>query len=370
MSVRLTWRVYDPTGTYRTTFAQYHACDYTIVAMPDAVGVAELELPPVVAPYLGPDWRLEPWRSIDGAPPYQDNDAVYLMRTFRYKAGMIAVTAYQAKSIMSRRLIAYPAGSVYADKAAAPADTQLLAFAREQLGTGIVSADRDGADTLADVSAYLTISSSPGLGASVAKAAARRVLLEVAAELCQASTMAGTYLTFDIVGTGSGGLVLRTYAVARGIDRRDSLMLAAARGTLEDDELTIDYADEATVTIAGGSGEKADRKIQTALDTSRMAASPFGRIERFVDMGNVDTDATLADEADAALWIARPTTVLTGTLRETDVCIRGIDVDLGDIVAAQSAALPGQTFTMRIESVRETWRGGKRTPFVGLRSVV
>lgn len=369
MSVQLFWRVAKPTGEYLTTLANYQDCDYTIAAAPDAVGVAELTLSPSAAAFLGPDYRIEPWRSIDGAPPYQDNGAVYLLRAFRYKAGAVSVTGEQAKSILKRRIIAYPAGSAYADKAAAAADTQLLTFASQQLASGIVAADRDGPETQADLSAYLTISPSPGLGASVAKAAARRGLFEVAAELCQASTAAGTYVTFDIVGDGTGRLVLRTYATARGVDRRTTLMLAEDRGTLEDAELTIDYRDEATVAIAGGAGEKADRRIQTALDTTRMALSPFGRREVFVDMSNTDTDAALADEADAALWAARPTMQLTGTLRETDVCIRGIDVDLGDIVSAQIAALPGRTLTMRIDAVRESWRAGQRTPSVVLRSL-
>lgn len=370
MSVQLAWRVARADGAYRTTLTQLVAYDYTLPSAPDAIGVAELVFPYDAAPWLDQDARLEPWRSIDGGPWYQDNSAVFLVETLRYKAGHIRVTAYGAKTIAARRVVAYAAGSSYADKGAAPADTQLLTFASEQLGTGIVAASRDGDDVQANVSSSLAIAASPGQGASVAKAAARRVLHDVAAELCQASTTAGTYLTYDIIGTGAGGLLLlRTWAICRGVDRSGTLTLSEARGTLEDAELTLDYHDQATATIAGGSGDKADRLIRTASDLSRIAQSPFGRIERFVDMSNVDDPTTLQDDADAALWQARPRLALTGTLRETDGCVRGVQVDLGDIVRAEHAAAPGQSFLMRIDAVRERGEGGTRACTLTLRSV-
>ncbi|KPV52150.1 hypothetical protein SE17_17190 [Kouleothrix aurantiaca] len=375
MSVRVQARIADPLGAPLATIANFAggddaaALDYTICSAPGAVGVCEISLPrSVSSDILLRDGRITLERSIDGRAFAPDNDVVYTMETFRYVRGRRHITAYQATGLLGRRIVAYPAGSSYALKAAAAAGDQLLTFARENLGASISAANRDGAETQADVSAYLSIPANSGLGASVAKAAARRRLDEVARELCEASALAGTYLTYEIANAGGGLLELRVFAGQRGVDRTATITLSEAAGTLANSTLTIDYHNEATWAVAAGAGEGVDRLIATQLDATRISASPFGRIERFVDRSNV-TDATaLQDDADTAVRAGRPTITLTGELRETFRFVRGIDFDLGDLVSAASPETP-QTFTMRLEMVRETWNSSGRAQQIGLREV-
>ena len=96
--------------------------------------------------------------------------------------------------------------------------------------------------------------------------------------------------------------------------------------------------------------------------------SPFARIERFVDMSNVDTDSALADEADAALEAARPTIVFTGDLIETPATTRGVQFDLGDIVTAEDPRTR-QQFDVRLDVIHETIGGGQRRVQVAMRSL-
>jgi hypothetical protein len=77
------------------------------------------------------------------------------------------------------------------------------------------------------------------------------------------------------------------------------VILREQAGVLENAQLEIDYHDEKTFVIAGGQGEGTQRLIATALDTTRMAVSPFGRIEDFADMSNVPDTTSLQDDADA-----------------------------------------------------------------------
>lgn len=373
MSVLTFCRLADPFGGPLATIADYTQLDYVLNCTPGAVGVLELTLDTSFDPsLLRRDGRIGVWRSLNGQPPYLDNNAIYLIETVTFRSGSTFVRAYHATGLMSRRIVAYYAGSAYADKSAAPADDQIKAFWRENAGALIAAATRDGVDTQADISAYVSTQADLSAGASIAKAAARRVLLDVARELSEASETAGTYLTFEIIAPTETTLELRTYTGQRGIDHTadsgNPVILSEARGNLENAALTIDWHDEATFTDAGGAGEKIDRKIQTAFDATRAAVSPFGRIERFVDMSNIDTDAALADEADAALEAARPWTVFTGDLIETPATTRGVQFDLGDIVTVEDPR-SGQQFDCRLDVIHETIGGGVRRVQVVLRSV-
>lgn len=372
MSVITTLRLADPSGVPLATIADYAALDYVLNSTPGGVGVLELTLPTSFdATLLRPDGRIGVWRSINGRPPYLDNGAIYLIECLKVRSRATWLRAAHASTLLDRRIIAYAAGSAYTSKSGA-ADNLIKAYWDENAGSAIVAADRDGAETMADLSAWVSVAANLGAGASVSKAAARRVLMDVARELAESSATAGTYLTFEILSPEEGALELRTYAGQRGVDHTaDSpqpVILSEARGNLENAELTIDYTDEATWISAGGVGEQSARLIATALDATRMGSSPFGRKERFVDMANVADATQLADEADAALWAGRPVITFTGDLIETPATTRGIHFDLGDIVTAEDPRTR-QQFDVRVDVVRETIQDGQRRVAIGLRSV-
>lgn len=373
MAVLTTFRLADSFGQHLIEIANYASYDYVLNCAPGGIGVLELELPTSFnTTLLKEDGRIGAWRSIDGRPPYLDNGAIYFIRHIDYGPTSIKVRAYHATSLLDRRIIAYDAGTTYTSKAATFADNLIKTFVNENMLAGIVGADRDGVETYADVSAYLTKQANLSLGASIAKAATRRRLLDVAVDLANASTTAGTYLTFEIIAPTESTLELRTYTTQRGVDRRAStanpVILSTLRGNLENAHLVTDYTEAASFVIAGGQGEESLRLIGTAFDSVRAGVSPFGRIERFRDASNVSVQASIDDEADSQLRGARPVIYFSGDLIETPGLTRGIDFDLGDMVTAEHPQ-SAQQYDVRIDMIRETGSSGGRKATCGLRSV-
>jgi len=381
MAVFTTLRFGDPFGVPLVECATYGTpggpgtatvpLDVTLNCSPGAIGVLETTLPSSFnTSFLVEDGRIGVWRAINGRPPYLDNGAIYQIRYIDYGPTSIFVRAYHATNLLDRRIIAYAAGSTYTTKAATFADDQIKAFVNENMLAGIVGADRDGVETYADVSAYLTKQVNLGLGSSIAKSAARRNLLDVCTDLAQASATAGVYLTFEIFAPTESTLELRTYATQRGVDRRvgtaNPVILSSSRGNLTNAHLVVDYTEAANFIVAGGQGEEADRLIGTAFDATRASVSPFGRIEKFRDATNVAAQAAVDDEADSSLRAARPLILFTGELVETPALTRGIDFDLGDIVTAEQGAMQ---FDVRLDLIRETINGSGRRVACGLRSV-
>jgi hypothetical protein len=111
-------------------------------------------------------------------------------------------------------------------RAATFADNLIKTLWAENAGASISSADRDGVETQADISAYVTVQANLSLGGSVAKAMARRNLLDVCQELAEASTTAGTYLTFEISRQRKHAGAAHLHHAAR---RRPARVAAASR---------------------------------------------------------------------------------------------------------------------------------------------
>lgn len=360
----------DNRGNHLIEIADYHSYNYVLNCAPGNVGVLEMELKRGFnTALLMRDGRIGPWRSINGRPPHNDNGAQFTIETLRYRSTYTQIRAWHMTGQLDRRIVAYPAGSSYSQKAAAPADDQLKAFWSENAGSGIVSADRDGVETQADISAYVATQANLSAGASIAKAAARRKLLAVAQELCEASTTAGIYMTFEIIAPTESTLELRTYTTQRGVDRRagsgSPVILREQAGVLENAQLEIDWHNEKTFVIAGGQGEGTQRLIATALDTVRMGVSPFGRVEDFADMSNVADSTSLQDDADAGLRNARPLVSFSGDLIETPALTRGIHFDLGDMLTAEDPQTR-QQYDVRLDRISESSSGPAQ---IALRSV-
>lgn len=345
--------------------------DVTLNCSPGAVGVLETTLPlSFNTSFLMEDARIGVWRSINGGAPYLDNGAIFMIRYIDYGPTSVFVRAYHATNLLDRRIIAYAAGSDFSTKTAGPADDTIKTFVNQNMLAGIVGASRDGVETYADVSAYLTKQANLSLGASIAKSGARRNLLDVCTDLAQASTTAGTYLTFEVIAPTENTLELRTYATQRGVDRRAStanpVILSQLRGNLTNAHLVIDYTEAANFIVAGGQGEQTERLIGTAFDSVRASVSPFGRRERFRDATNVSAQAAVDDEADTLLRASRPLILFTGELVETPALTRGIDFDLGDIVTGEQG---NQQYDVRLDLIRETINSSGRRIACGLRSV-
>lgn len=333
------------------------------------IGALTLTLPASFdASLLRLDGRIGVWRSINGRALTLDGQAIYLIRRVDYRRTTTTVTALHGTDLLRRRIVAYPAGSAYTDKAAAAAGNQIKALARENLGLGIVTADRDGAETQADLSAYLTIQADVADGASLAAACSRRNLFDVIAEINQASLEAGTYLTAEVVAPAESTLELRTYATQRGIDHTitssQPVILSEDQGTLANALLVEDHTTEWTVVIAAGANIGAARLIETAVDTERMSASPFNRIEKLADLPNITDSDVLQAEAQALLRAGKPQISVTADLIETDGATRGIHYDLGDRVTTE---VRGRQYDARLDVIGVAVEAGASQSRVQLR---
>lgn len=353
-------RIADPFGLPLIEVATYLSLEYVLSV--GGIGVLQLTVPATFDDRLCRlDGRMGVWRSINGRPPTLDGLAIFLIRTWRYTRDTIQITAYHANSLLQRRIIAYYAGTAYSKKAATAAGDQIKTFARENLGSSIVGADRIGVETQADLSSLLTIQANTGEGASVAAQDAWKNLYDLVKTIADATTQNGTYLTAEIVAPTESTLELRTYAGMRGIDHRASsaqpVILSEARGTLTNCELTIDRTQEVTMAICAGSGEGTSRITATSMDTARMGDSPCNRIEVFGDYTNISDQATLQAKADALVWAGRPRIDFTADIVETPGATRGIHYDLGDLVTAE---FRGTHYDCRLDIISVSVRDGSQ----------
>lgn len=318
------------------------------------------------------DGRIGVWRSINGRPPMLDGETVFFIRTWEYTEETTTVTAYSANHLRQRRIIDYFSGTSYSSKTTpTPAGNLIKQFANEQLSSGIVGADRQGVETQADISAYLSLQAGiPNDGASLAMQCAWRNLDAVIRDLCDASTYAGTYMACDIVAPTEGTLQLRTYATVRGVDHRASsaqpVILSPESGSLANCRLVIDRSEEVTFAVAGGKGEGTARLIATASDPVRMAESPLNRIEAFGDYTNISDAAALQDIADAMVRAGRPRIEFTADVVETGGATRGIHYNLGDIV---TGAFRKWQYDCRLDVVQVAVGGGGQFSRAKIRSL-
>ena len=157
-------RVADPAGQPLIEVANFLSLDYALSV--GGIGVLQLTMPASFDDRLFRlDGRVGVWRSIHGRPPTLDGESMFLIRTWQYTRETTTMTAYHAKSLLQRRILAYYAGTTYTTKNATPAGNLIKALVRENLGVGIVGTDRLGVEKQADLSAWLAIQANKGDGA-------------------------------------------------------------------------------------------------------------------------------------------------------------------------------------------------------------
>lgn len=317
------------------------------------------------------DGRITVWRTVGGRGPFQEGQAAFLVRKWETRPRTYSVTGYHANTLMDRRYVCYDKSTTFSDKSTATAAGDLMkTLWKENAGASIDTASRDGTDTNADITTYVTTESNKGDGATVTTQAGRRQLTSVIEELAGASLTAGTYIAAEIVDQPGSQLQFRTYATARGRDRRTSstlpLLFSEESGTLHNVELVEDYTEEKTAVIAVGAGDDDLRLVQVALDTTRLNASPLNRIELAVELSNIDDDVQLLNAAQNELQLHRPEIYLTADLPDGSPYIRGIHYDYGDLITVE---FEGRRFDCRLDSMRVSLGHGSRSTQIALRSI-
>lgn len=306
------------------------ALEYALIE--NGVGVLTLTLP---APYdlrlFQKDGRIGVYRGVAGRALALDGQALWLIRSWREQIDergktTLQITAYHVNTLLDRRIVAYNAGSSQASKSGA-ADDMIKAIVRENFISATDSSRNVSLTCDADVSAAPTLR----------KGFARRNVLLVLQELAESSAQAGTHVAFGIIAPTPTTLQFVTRITSWGVDRRypngsDPLLIGPAYGNVASATLDNDAAEEITYVYAGGQGEGDARTILTASDTARIAESPYGRIERFIDARHLSTATALADEADAAVREGRPRRTLEADATESPSAIYGVHYGWGDLV--------------------------------------
>lgn len=299
------------------------------------------------------DNRLEVQRQIGNGNFYLDTQMQWLIRAGQKTLDdtgqrLTIINALCLNTMLNRRIVAYATGSAQADKTTF-ADDMMKAIVAENLGASAV-------DTARTINAlYLAVQGNAGAAQNIAKAFSRRILLPILQELALASYQAGTYLAFDMVANTNALFEFRTYIGQRGIDRRQSsanpVLLGPEFGNLTNVVRGYDHIQEVTYGYAGGQGVGASRLIGTATDANRVNASPFNRIEKFLD-GRLSTDLThLNNDANSLVKDGLPKNTFKAEIVDTPATTYGLHYNFGDFV---TAIFEGETIDCRIEQVRVT----------------
>lgn len=281
---------------------------------------------------LAVDNRVEVWRSIEGGVNRLDMDTAWLVKAIKLSYDEMGksyweITLQDMKVVCHSRIVAYNQETSGALKTAL-SDNLMKAVMRENFGSG-ASAGRN-------IASYLTIQADTSLALSISKAMEYRNVDEVFGEVIEASLSTAKPVYFDIVMTGSSGNTpeFRTYINQRGSDRRSTqsggIFLSPKRGNVGAFSVTDNYAEECTFIYAIGPGNLGARMIATASDATRIARSPFGRIEKSTQGSNSPVTASLSEEALSELAMSRSRKVVEGTILQNSRFLYGRDWGFGD----------------------------------------
>jgi hypothetical protein len=317
----------------------------------NSVGGMTLVLPKSI-PYqmLTVDNRIEVYRTIDGSSTTLDMDTSWLIKSIRQvyeESGKQywEVTCEDFKTIIKSRIVAYNKGTAQARKATY-SDNLLKAVMRENIGSSAISGR--------NISSYLSIQADSSLGAVIYKEMEYRNLDEIFGEVIEASLATSKPVYFDIVMTGSTNATpeFRTYMYQRGDDHRagktGAIILSPGNGNVGPFSVTDSYIDEATYVYAIGPGNLGAIMIQAASDATKIGRSPWGRIEKTVNVNSTEANM-LTEEANAELQLSRSRKVVEGSILQTSRYQYGRDWKFGDRMTFNPQ--PNNSFDVRVDAV-------------------
>lgn len=351
MSTTYTIVVHTPIGTQLAEVSRFNRLEYVLTE--NAVGAVSLTMAePIPYNWYQRDTIIEIWRSVDGRAPHLEGETVWFVRRpedvlAESGAETHTLTAYDAKDLLRRRIVAYRATTSQSQKTA-PYDNMIKAIVRDNLSSSAT-------DPLRDLGLWFSVAPDLSLTTSFTKGFSFRNVLMVLQEIAEACAGAGTYLSFDIVKTSVApilSLEFRTYVGQRGVDHRyptsgSPVLVSPEIGNIATAHIVDDSTQEVNVAYGGGAGQELARSLRLAVD-QRAYASPWNRIEVFMDWANA-TDAEIDASLLALIRNGVPRRTFTGTLTDTTGVRYGVHYGWGDIVTAQYR---GQVFNCRVNPVQ------------------
>jgi hypothetical protein len=287
------------------------------------------------------DYRIEIWRSPTSEGDLRLENVFFIRRPVTSTAvngtQRVQVNAVDPNELLSRRIVAYAAGSSESSKTD-EIDDMIKAIVRENLGA-LAGNDSFGASRSFDAS-FFGVQADAGSGPSITKSFAWRNVLDILQDLSDISREVGVEIYYAIIPTSTTTFEFRTYTDQPGQDRRVSVggnptIFSLERGNLETPILEDDYEDEMNYVYGGGQGEGVARDIQEVRDLTRINASAWNRREAFRDARHEATSAGVEDEADALLVEGRPKRRFSAFLLSRENARYGLDWDLGDRITVE-----------------------------------
>lgn len=268
--------------------------------------------------------------------------------------------------LLSRRIVAYVAGSAQADKASTYADNMIKAFVRENLGALASVAARN-------LTAHgFGVQANRSAGTSVTKASAWRNLLTTIKEIAEASQETpATGVYFGITPTPPGWQCeFQTNILCWGSDHRYAsgnrpVIFSLEMGNLGEAMREVNSLDERTYVYAGGQGQEAARLVREVSDATRIGQSPFNRCERFVNASYTDDTNQVLGQAYSELRNGKPKLAFDASIVDGGAHVYGRDYVFGDYVTCQ---FDGEMIDCRIDRVSVRISGGQESMQFTLKS--
>lgn len=301
-----------------------------------------------------PDGLLEVWRAVDGGLPYCLGQTLFLLQRVEKTLSAQGELAYDliyadAVDLLNRRILPYSAGASQTVKLNMALDNMAKQVVSENLGGG-------ASDSARSLAAYLAIQGNLTAAVVSSKGAmAHRNLLKVLIEMAQTSTIAGTYMAFDVVSLAppSGiSLEFRTYTGQRNVDHRwpsstAPLVLSPESGALTEIQRVDDYSQLANYVYAGSEGLNTVEATGNASDSASIGLGPLNRREAWRNVSSTADLAALAAEAQDELRQRRAKRIYTARLVETSALRFGIEYDWGDYLTCY---FDGETVDFRFDA--------------------
>jgi hypothetical protein len=254
----------------------------------------------------------------------------------------IRAKGYEAKYILSRRIVIPPSGS---DRYQYTDDVETIM--KNVVSSQIVSAtDTDRNDAL------ITVSASAGIGPTIQISSRYKNLLEELQGL-SLSTGCGYFMEF-VPATKK-----LNFDISLGVDRTSGqtsnarVIFSSAYDTIKEATLTESEISYKNLAYIGGQGEGSARNVRTVFDGTEPTG--LNRREYFIDArdlsSNTDLDARAADSLEANSF----SMFIDASALEYGQFKYETDYNLGDIVTIQEL---GVSQDVRITSVSESWSAG------------
>lgn len=312
-------------------------------------GVLEFDLPgDFDLSMLAIDGLIEVYRSYGGVGLGLEGDTAFFIRhpfisDSKDGTRFIHIKAFSAFELLKRRIVAYYAGTSYAEKTNITWDDMMRRFMQENYGGEAVDIFTWAADPTRDLSPWLEIEPYYAWGASYNKAAAWQNISDCLLEIAEAVRKSGQYCSFDVVRTSPAHFEFRVYLGPRGVDHSaDSatpVIVSQERKNLLNPSLDFDWEEERNYIYGTGQGVEDERIIKTAQDDTRIGISPFNRREYNQDARQAKLEDSVQAEANSALEEFRPKRIFAGSISQTPGCIYGVHWKWGDIVTAEYKGL-------------------------------